>query len=172
VDSQRLGFIRDAGKTGWRYEGNTLTTVVTVPPIPVSAHVRIHVHRHEGLLARRSELDGFAGRMTRLRGAYDALNAAWPVTWSSDLLIDAMQTGDRLSYHPEAIQPEIAHFQEVDAQAVTWIQANMQAASGTDKDVTQRLRVAKQDPQITEEQVAFYKQMLQRALIQVEDDRP
>jgi alpha-glucosidase len=172
VDNQRLGFVREAGKTGWRYEGNTLTTVVNVPPVPVSAHLRIRVHRREELLARRSELDGFAGRMTRLRGAYDALNAAWPITWSPDSLIDAMQTGDRLSYHPEGVQPEIAHFQEVYAQAITWIQAKIQEASGTDKDVTQRLRAAKQDPNITQEQSTFYKQMLQRALTQVEDGRP
>jgi len=123
-------------------------------------------------LARRPELDGFAGKMTRLRAAYDALNAAWPITWSPDLLIDAMQTGDRLTYHPEGVKPEIAHFQEVYAQAVNWIQAMIEEASGPDKDVAERMRAAKQDPNSTEQQVALYKQMLQRALIQVEDDRP
>ncbi len=39
--------------------------------------------------------------MTRLREAYDALNQTWPIAWSPDELIDAMQTGDRLSYFPQ-----------------------------------------------------------------------
>jgi alpha-glucosidase len=57
-------------------------------------------------------LDGFAGAMTRLRGAYDAMHQTWPVSDPPDALIDAMQAGDRLSYHPEKAQEEIAHFHE------------------------------------------------------------
>ncbi|HTB96518.1 MAG TPA: hypothetical protein VK716_05885, partial [Terracidiphilus sp.] len=34
-----------------------------------------------------------------------------------DILIDAMQTGDRLGYHPELAQKEIAHFHEILPQA-------------------------------------------------------
>ena len=51
--------------------------------------------------------------MTRLRGAYDALQQTWPVAAPPDPLIDAMQTGDRLGYHPERAVDEIAHFHEV-----------------------------------------------------------
>ena len=172
VNGERLGFVREIGKPGWRYEGNTLTTVITVPRRPVTAQVRIHVRRHDRLSARRSDLDGFAGKMTRLRGAYDTLNAAWPITWSPDSLIDAMQTGDRLSYHPETIQAEIARFQQLYAQAVSWIQDKVHADSGPENEVSQKLRAAKPDSHFTEEQVAFYQQMLQRALIQVGDARP
>jgi alpha-glucosidase len=56
---------------------------------------------------RHAELDGFAGALTRLRDAYDALNQTWPIGWSPDDLIDAMQTGDRLSYHPELAREQI-----------------------------------------------------------------
>ena len=45
----------------------------------------IEVRRGGGLTARRGELDGFAGAMTRLRGAYDALNQTWPVPAPPDL---------------------------------------------------------------------------------------
>jgi alpha-glucosidase len=100
------------GKGGWSFEGNTLTTVIPVPSGSVAAKVTLEVHRAAGQTARRGELDGFAGAMTRLRGAYDMMRQTSPVSDAPDDLIDAMQTGDRLSYHPEAAVEEIAHFHE------------------------------------------------------------
>jgi len=100
------------GEPGWTFEGNTLTTIIPVPAESTSAKVVIEVRRAPGLIARRSELDGFAGTMTRLRGAYDALQQTWPVAVPPDPLIDAMQTGDRLGYHPERAADEIAHLHE------------------------------------------------------------
>jgi Glycosyl hydrolases family 31/Domain of unknown function (DUF5110) len=101
------------GKGGWSYEGNTLTTIIPVATRSVESKVTIVIPRVSGLTARRSELDGFAGTMTRLRGAYDAMNQTMPVSVPPDPLIDAMQTGDRLSYHPEKATEEIAHLHEV-----------------------------------------------------------
>jgi alpha-glucosidase (family GH31 glycosyl hydrolase) len=101
------------GKGGWSYEGNTLTTVIPVPSSGIEAKVIVEVRRATGLTARRGELDGFAGAMTRLRGAYDALHATWPVSDPPDVLVDAMQSGDRLGYHPERAAEEIAHFHDV-----------------------------------------------------------
>jgi hypothetical protein len=79
------------------------------------------------MTARRGELDGFAGSMTRLRGAYDAVNQLWPVSDPPNELVDAMQAGDRLGYHPERASEEIAHFHKAlpEAQAaVNAIDAN------------------------------------------------
>jgi hypothetical protein len=101
------------GKGGWTFEGNTLTTVIPVPASGVESKITVEVRRAAGLTARRREIDGFAGAMTRLRGAYDAMQATWPVSDPPDELIDAMQTGDRLGYHPERAVEEIAHFHEV-----------------------------------------------------------
>jgi alpha-glucosidase len=101
------------GKNGWSFVGNTLTTVIPVSRAGIEAKVTIEVRRARGLTARRSELDGFAGSMTRLRAAYDALQQTWPVAAPPDPLIDAMQSGDRLGYHPERAVEEIAHFREV-----------------------------------------------------------
>jgi hypothetical protein len=101
------------GKTGWTFEGNTLTTIIPVRPSSTAARVTIEVRRAAGLTARRGELDGFAGAMTRLRGAYDALQQSSPVAVPPDPLIDAMQTGDRLGYHPERAVDEITHFHDV-----------------------------------------------------------
>jgi Glycosyl hydrolases family 31/Domain of unknown function (DUF5110) len=107
------------GKGGWSFEGNTLTTIIPVPSTSVAQRVTIEVRRAQGLTNRRDDLDGFAGAMTRLRGAYDALQKTWPISRPPDPLIDAMQTGDRLSYHPEKAKEEIEHFHDVvlDAQA-------------------------------------------------------
>jgi alpha-glucosidase len=98
---------------GWSYEGDTLTTVIPVPASSVAAKLTIEVRRADGLAARRNELDGFAGAMTRLRSAYDALRATLPVSDAPDVLVDAMQAGDRMSYHPENAQAEMAHFHKV-----------------------------------------------------------
>jgi alpha-glucosidase (family GH31 glycosyl hydrolase) len=105
------------GEGGWSYTGNTLTTVIPVAAGSVDEKVTVEVRRAEGLTARRGELDGFAGAMTRLRGAYDALHQTWPLAAPPDQLIDAMQSGDRLGYHPEKAVEELAHFHELLPQA-------------------------------------------------------
>ncbi len=111
-----------SGKGGWSFEGNTLTTVIPVASESVATKVTVEVRRAAGLTARRGELDGFAGAMTRLRGAYDAINQTLPVASPPDVLIDAMQTGDRLGYHPEKAQEELAHFHAVLPQAQAAVQ--------------------------------------------------
>jgi len=98
------------GKGGWSFEGHTLTTIIPVSAQSVSARVVIEVRRAPGLTARRNELDGFAGAMTRLRATYNELNGMWPVATPPDALIDAMQSGDRLGDHPEQVVEELAHF--------------------------------------------------------------
>ena len=81
--------------------------------LSTASKVTIEVRRAAGLTARRGELDGFNGAMARLRETYNALNTTPPVAAPPDILIDAMQTGDRLGYHPEMAQKEIAHFRQV-----------------------------------------------------------
>jgi len=106
-----------AGKGGWSFEGNTLTTIIPVPSYSVESRVTIEVRRSQGLTARRGEIDGFPGAMNRLRGAYDSMHQTSPVSFPPDPLIDAMQSGDRLGYHPEKATEELAHFREALPQA-------------------------------------------------------
>jgi alpha-glucosidase len=103
--------------------GNTLTTIVPVASGSVASKVTIEVRRAAGLTARRAELDGFTGAMTRLRAAYDALQQTGPVASAPDQVIEAMQTGDRLSYHPELAAQEITHFRTALLEAQTSVQA-------------------------------------------------
>ena len=104
-----LPFTPDAKQNGWRMEGNTLTTIVPLAPGDVHQPTTIVVHRSAGSLSSRNLLDGFAGRMARLREAYDALAADYPATAAvPDEVTVAMQTGNRIGYHPESAGAEIA----------------------------------------------------------------
>ena len=117
VDGKPVPRSRPGQPGGWSFEGNTLTTVIPVPGGSTAAKVIIEVRRAPGLAARRAEIDGFAGIMTRLRGAYDALQQTGPVAGPSIALVDAMQAGDRLSYYPERIATELAHLHDALRQA-------------------------------------------------------
>jgi alpha-glucosidase len=118
ANGRTLNYAPQKGTPGWRFEGNTLTTVIDVPSMPVNQPISIRVARAATLFSRRAELDGFAGAMTRLREAYDALNQTWPLAWSPDELIDARQTGDRLSYFPQQAAEQLTHYREVLPQAI------------------------------------------------------
>jgi alpha-glucosidase len=100
-------------KTGWSFVGNTLTTVIPVASLSASTQVTVEVRRAPGLTARRAELNGFAGAMGRLRGTYDAMNRTQPVAEPPDVLVEAMQTGDRLSYHPETAPKELVQLRDL-----------------------------------------------------------
>ncbi|MDR3793118.1 MAG: hypothetical protein P4L03_07045, partial [Terracidiphilus sp.] len=56
-------------------------------------------------------------------GAYDAIQQTWPVAAPPDPLTEAMQTGDRLSYHPERATEEIANFSSALQKAQSSVEA-------------------------------------------------
>jgi alpha-glucosidase len=104
-----LQFTLDAKQPGWRFEGNTLTTIVPVAPADVHQATTIVARRAPGSLSSRNLLDGFAGRMRRLRQAYDTLSADYPTTSAvPGDITTAMQTGNRIGYHPATARFEIA----------------------------------------------------------------
>ena len=135
INGKPLSYAGDVDSPGWHYDGNTLSTVITTSAFPVSEKVNVLVRRSQELVGRRGELDGFAGSMTRLREAYDTLNQTWPIGWSPDELIDAMQTGDRLSYHPELAPTEIAKLRAM-------IPAVMASIEDLGKNLTEQERQA------------------------------
>jgi alpha-glucosidase len=138
------------GKSGWSFEGNTLTTVIPVPSQSVAAKVTVEVRRAAGLIARRNELDGFAGAMTRLRGAYDALHQTWPVSDPPDVLIDGLQTGDRLSYHPENAQQEITRFHDLLPKAQEAVSGIRATFTPRMEEYAKRLMASNWRPAITD----------------------
>jgi alpha-glucosidase len=169
VNERALSYSPREGAPGWRFEGNTLTTIITVPKTSVTAPVTIRVTRSADLFARRADLNGFAGAMTRLREAYDSLNLTWPITWTPDEVIDAMQAGDRLTYYPEQAGEQLAHYRTVLPQAIAKINELGRPPSQADIE-----RLAKRyhvDPNSEEAQkkVAEYRDRAARALAALAD---
>jgi alpha-glucosidase len=133
--------------------------------------VLIEVHRAKGSLATRAQTDGFAGSITRLRRAYDALNAGAPFGWSPDPLIDALQTGDRLSYQPQRAKEELVRFRMAYGQALTEVQRLVSEANVSDEELIGRLTQhhGLENPTHWANE---YRLHLRRALAQLEDGRP
>jgi alpha-glucosidase len=136
VDGKPLPYTTQSHAPGWHFEGNTLTTVILLSSSSTSKQTVIRVQRSNALIAKRAELDGFAGTMTRLRGAYDALNQSMPLGHPPDNLVDAMQTGDRLSYHPEEIEQQLAHLRVVLPKAMTDVQQELSESKRSDADLS------------------------------------
>ncbi len=124
-----LNFTLDARAPGWRYEGNTLTTVIPVTAADVHRPTTIVVRRSAGSLVARKELQGFPDTMHRAREAYDQLSADFPGTRAvPDAVIRLMQTGNRIGYHPETARPEIERMRASGQKdAMTALQDLMQA---------------------------------------------
>jgi alpha-glucosidase len=166
LNGRPLPFERQAGRPGWRYEGNTLTTIITVPRTSVAQDIKIHIRRPAGSIPKRDVLDGFAGAMARFRNAYDTLNET--KAGSPDPLIIAMQTGDRLSYHPETAPAEIAQRKQTSARAIDSIQTmvtQFEAPDGHGNGTSGK----SVSPQETPDQRAHHQLLLHRALIQAQD---
>jgi len=108
VNGKPVAYEKEAGLPGWRYDGSTLTTIVTVGSHPVTEMVSVVVDRSPALVAREAELDGFAGKMTRFYDAGDVVNHAGLSTYAPDSLIDLLQMGDRLTYAPDTAGVELA----------------------------------------------------------------
>jgi len=139
VDGIAVNRADPGGNGGWSFEGNTLTTVIPVASQSVASKVTIEVHRTPGQLAHRNVLDGFAGKLTRLRGAYEALQKTWPVGAVPDVVIDAMQSGDRLGYHPERAQDELKHFHQILPQAQSAVEKLSQGVKQRLDDFAKRM---------------------------------
>ena len=170
-----LKFVSERHQVGWWYEGNTLTTVVRLAVQSTAEIVRIHVHRASGVETHRADLSGFAGRMARLRSACDTLNQLWPLTGAPDSLIDAMQAGDRLTYHPEAAQKELQHFQSVYAEAISKVRELAGQSNISEDELGARLFGGRWNAAEYGDRVRHYKLLVRRALaqlVQAEIQRP
>ena len=105
VNGQSLS-VRESAP-GWSYDAGTLTTIVRTRSISTAQAVTITAKIKPSLAKQRALLDGFAGKITRLRETYDILNMTWPEGWTPDTLIDALQTADRIGYHVETAFDEL-----------------------------------------------------------------
>jgi alpha-glucosidase len=112
VNGESLVYEKRKGDAGWRFDGKTLTTIVSTPRFRVGDAVTITVRTGLEMARSLSLLDGFAGKMTRLRESYEILNANWSAAWSPDSLVGAMQTGDRVTYYPNTAFAELSTLEQ------------------------------------------------------------
>ena len=103
-DGRRLPFEPNEGVPGWRYDGDRLMTVVTLPQRPVDRATTVTVELPDD---DPSLLDGVPGTLRRLRTAMDILNTVWPDDWSPEALIDLVQTGNRITLDPASAAREL-----------------------------------------------------------------
>ena len=100
----------DGSAPGWRYDGDRLTTIVSLPKADVSTSKALAVEAPAG--ADDALLDGVPGRLLRLRHAMAMLETLWPADWPSDAYVSLAETGRRLTLHPDSAQVELQRFRE------------------------------------------------------------
>ena len=98
------------GAPGWRYDGDDLTTIVSLPRADVSTRKELVVEQPAG--ADRALLDGVPGQLLRLKRGMRMLEALWPADWPSDAFVTLAQTGRRLTLHPDSAAVELTRFRE------------------------------------------------------------
>jgi alpha-glucosidase (family GH31 glycosyl hydrolase) len=98
----------NGGTVGWRYDGATLTTVITVSPRPVNQRVEIVVKEPATPTAL---VNGVRGQLARLRTTMEIVDASWPDGWAPDVLIEAAQTGRRMTLQPSTAREELEKLQ-------------------------------------------------------------
>jgi alpha-glucosidase len=92
---------------GWRYDGETATTIINLPEFPVTQIVDVHVKFAAHFVDDDRLLDGAPGKLARLHGAMHMLENSWDRGWAPDILLEAAQTGRRISLHPESAVEEL-----------------------------------------------------------------
>ncbi len=112
---QRSRAVANASRPAWWYEGETATTVVSVPNVPASPAVEILVEPnlaggtlgvYDAALPRpvtnlaEARVIGFAGIERRLHDLHVIVNGGWPKATPPDILLNLVQTGNRMSLQP------------------------------------------------------------------------
>jgi alpha-glucosidase len=164
----------DATGSGWYYVGDTLSTVVRIKShsIAEATHVEIHRHSNLGLQVAPTRLDGFPGAIMRLRSAYNTLNEQWPFSVPPDAVVDALQTGDRLSYYPDTCAEELSHFAQKYAAAQASIQHLLDSLSSLSDDQLESQLMKGRGAETTRERARHYRAALEQALAQLNDGKP
>ena len=95
-----------ASSTTWRYDGETTTIIITLPKLSVTQEVDVRVSFPKLAAGQQSLLNGLPGKIARLHGAMHILENSWDRGWAPDILIDAAQSGHRVTLHPETALAE------------------------------------------------------------------
>ncbi len=121
-------YTREEASPGWHYDGNKLTTIISIPESAITETVEVLVESGAG---DPKLTDGFAGKLARLKAAMDVLNSSWPQGWSPDSLIEALQTGNRIGLSPTDAVQELQKFEALLPQVVKDIQEQREIGPAT-----------------------------------------
>ncbi|MDZ7340104.1 MAG: glycoside hydrolase family 31 protein [candidate division KSB1 bacterium] len=123
-NGQPIGYDgNESAANGWRYDGNKLQLHIFLPPLRVAEKAAIEITFAAVTPEQAKLIRGVPGKLARLRRIMPLLNSLWPQEWSPDILIEATQTGNRISIHPEQALTELQHLQEIMPEVVKQIEA-------------------------------------------------
>lgn len=170
INGQIVNEVADKDQPGWSYEGDTLTTVIRTHSFSTAGAITVSVKIKPELARQRELLDGFPGKTTRLRETYDILNQAWPEGWTPDVVIDAMQTGDRVTDHPQTALTEIAGFRSKLAALPKAIEAMHALEDSPEFQTAAKANLFGLKPQPGQEDpIARYHRIVEQALVHAAD---
>ena len=111
-NSQNIIYNADPdASAGWRYEGDSLTTIIRLPRISVSTAVELTVKISSEKAAKKTLLDGAVGRLARIGRLFKDVNNSGP-----DSLLRLATTGRRLALKPETALSELAGYEAAKAK--------------------------------------------------------
>jgi hypothetical protein len=82
-------------------------TVIRLPRFGVDTKVEVMIAWPADAARRLALLDGVPGLLARLRRVSTLLNSQWPKEWSPDDLLSALETGNRITLHPQDAVSEL-----------------------------------------------------------------
>jgi len=109
-NGKEIHYSPEGGRQGWHYDGSRLMTIIKLPRFKVTDTVEVVILSPAGAEHSSSLLDGVPGKLVRLKQVMKILNAEWPKEWSPNLLVKAVQTGNRISLNPKSAKSELQMF--------------------------------------------------------------
>jgi hypothetical protein len=120
-NGKSIEFAKEEKSPGWRCDGDKLMTIISLPRFKVSEKVEVTIRFPLSLTEKSQLLDGFPGKLARLRQVMVVLNSEWPKEWSPDILVEAVQTGHRISLNPKTAEQELEKLDHILRQVVDQI---------------------------------------------------
>lgn len=97
----------------WRYDGNKLMAIINLPKFNIREKVEVDIELAKDNKDFINIMNGFPGKINRLKKGMLLLNTLWPKEWSPDSIIDAFQTGNRIELNPQNAKKELMKFHEI-----------------------------------------------------------
>jgi alpha-glucosidase len=129
-NNQPVVFSREETVLSWRYDGDKLMMIISLPKFRVTEKVEVLIKTSAGLAAGDQLLDEVPGKLARLRRVMPLLNRLWTKDWSPEILVAAAQTGNRISINPLSTLAELQKLEREFPEVLNQVR-NMQGDSTT-----------------------------------------